>query len=129
MTRTSLFSAVLVVLISPAALRGDDQKPAGDKTPRLSAEMKAQGKATGAPASPDQLKGLLGEALKLIQSLAENASKTEGELRLPTPGMFKMELSKESPVRFRQGDRTSTGRDRRQGGSEDCIAGGHRRRG
>ncbi|HKI17472.1 MAG TPA: hypothetical protein VKA15_06310 [Isosphaeraceae bacterium] len=95
MMRTSLLSAVLVVLVSVVALRGDDQTPDGDKTPKSSGASSATGAASRAPASPDQLKGVLRDALKLIQALAEDASKSERELRLPTPGMFAMQLSKE----------------------------------
>ncbi|MGO9914638.1 MAG: hypothetical protein ACLQIB_07980, partial [Isosphaeraceae bacterium] len=68
MTRTTLLSAVLVAAITPAALGDDDQKPDGGKTPKSSGASPAKVPASAAPASPDQLKGVLGEALKCLDS-------------------------------------------------------------
>jgi tetratricopeptide (TPR) repeat protein len=79
----------------PVGLHGDDKKPVGEKTAKSSGASPKDAKAIAASASPDQLKGMVIEALKLIKTLAGDASKSEHELRLPTPDMFAMQLSKD----------------------------------
>jgi len=78
------FLVVLMGIFCPlASLRGQDAKPNTDTT------------KTQAPGTSDQLKQVLRDSLEMIQAELKEAEKSERGLRLPTPDMFAMTLSKD----------------------------------
>jgi tetratricopeptide (TPR) repeat protein len=93
MMRTALGALLLSVAVTPVVLGGDDQNPHGGN--KASGGSTSDVKGTRTPATLDQLKAVVAEAIKLIQALADDASKSERELRLPTPATFQMQLSKD----------------------------------
>ncbi len=87
-----------LVSIGLAALPclADDGKPAeAPKTQSAVGEKKPQQKTDVPPASPDSVKETLEKSLKLILAMAEDAAKSERELRMPSINMFAMRMSKD----------------------------------
>ena len=96
MTRASVVAAILALMVPLLCLRADDGKPGDVKKPAAPSETKTQAKKSEGPApSPDRLKEILKDALKQIQSMSAEESKSRRELRFPSPTMFAMNLSKE----------------------------------
>lgn len=90
---TSLRSVLAVGLLVMLARAAVGQTEATKKV-APAAEKKTADQPSVKP-SKDQLKGVLREALKQIQTMADAAAKTEHEVRAPTPNMFAMRFDKE----------------------------------
>jgi tetratricopeptide (TPR) repeat protein len=84
MTRASAVTAVLALVLPLLSLRAADGKPQVAREPQAAPETKDTATQDKSPSSsPEQLKGILRDALKLIHSIGDRASKTDGD----TPGV------------------------------------------
>jgi hypothetical protein len=98
------FVAAMAVLLLPCpqatADDGRDKPDDAKKSqgvPGNPAEAKTKPGVTPAPApSPEQLKGLLRDALGMVQALADAAAKRERSLEMPDPTAFMMRFTKDA---------------------------------
>jgi tetratricopeptide (TPR) repeat protein len=90
-------AAIVLALGLPvlSAANDDGQLPAAGTGQSTADGKKPSTKSDSTPNSPEVIKKTLRTALKQIRAVAEAAAKSENEIRIPSPAMFSLGLSKE----------------------------------